>query len=73
MPQERVEVPITGTIISVSVKKGDKVKEGDTICTLESMKMENPLMAPVGGTIAEINVSGGQVVKTGDIVAVIEY
>ncbi|MFH1382631.1 MAG: biotin/lipoyl-binding carrier protein [Chloroflexota bacterium] len=73
MAQEVVEVPITGTIISIAVKKGDAIKEGDTICTLESMKMENPLLAAVSGTIAEIKVSAGQVVKTGDVVAIIEY
>lgn len=73
MPKENVEVPITGTIIEVNVKQGDKVKEGDTLCVLESMKMENPILAPVGGTITELKVAKGQVVKTGNLIAVIEY
>ena len=73
MTQEIVEVPITGKIISVDVKPGDEVKEGDTLCTLESMKMENPILAPVGGTITEIRVSVGQVVETGNLIAIIEY
>lgn len=73
MAKETVEVPITGKIISVDVKVGDAVKEGDLICTLESMKMENPILAPVDGTVMEIKVAVDQVVKPGEVIAVIEY
>jgi len=73
LARETIEVPITGKIISVDVKVGDEVKEGDTLCLLESMKMENPILAPVDGTIAQIGVTAEQVVKPGDIVAIIEY
>ena len=73
MAQETIEVPMTGKIISVNVKVGDGVKEGDTLCLLESMKMENPILAPVDGTIVQVGVSAEQVVKPGDIIAVIEY
>ena len=73
MAQERVEFPITGKIISVDVKQGSVVEEGDILCLLESMKMENPILAPVGGTILEINLSPEQVVAAGDLVAIIEY
>jgi biotin carboxyl carrier protein len=70
---EKVEVPITGKIISVEVKAGQTVSEGDVICVLESMKMENPIVAPVGGTITEVDVSVDQVVKPGEVIAIIEY
>ena len=73
MAQENVEFPITGKITSVNVKPGDIVKEGDTLCMLESMKMENPILAPVSGKVTKIDVTAGQVVETGDLVAVIEY
>jgi biotin carboxyl carrier protein len=73
MAKETVEVPITGKIISVDVKAGDIVKEGDVICTLESMKMENPILSPVDGTVTEINIAVDQVVKPGDAIAIIEY
>ena len=73
MAQENVQVPITGKIISVNVKAGDAVDEGDIICILESMKMENPILAPVGGTVAQVGVSADQTVKPGDTIAVIEY
>ena len=73
MAQEIVEVPLTGKIISVNVKPGDAVKEGDTLCLLESMKMENPILSPVDGTVTQIKVIVEQVVKPGEIIAVIEY
>jgi len=73
LARDTVEVPISGKIVSVNVKAGDAVKEGDVLCTLESMKMENPILAPVDGTITQVGVAVDQVVKPGDIVAVIEY
>ena len=73
MARETVEVPITGKIISVNVKEGEEDKEGAVLCILESMKMENPILAPVDGTIMEIGVAVEQVVKPGEIIAVIEY
>lgn len=73
MAQENIQVPITGKIISVNVKAGDTVDEGDIICVLESMKMENPILAPVGGTVAKVGVAADQTVKPGDTIAVIEY
>jgi len=73
LAQEIIEVPITGRIISVEVKVGDKVKEGDVICYIESMKMENPILTPVTGTVVKIEVSVGQVVETGKPIAIIEY
>jgi glutaconyl-CoA decarboxylase len=73
LARETIEVPITGKIISVNVKAGDAVKEGDVICVLESMKMENPILTPVTGTVTEIGVQAEQVVKPGEKIAVIEY
>jgi biotin carboxyl carrier protein len=73
LPQETVEVPLTGKIISVNVKPGDEVNEGDILCILESMKMENPILAPVTGKIAKIEVAADQLVSPGEIIAVIEY
>jgi glutaconyl-CoA decarboxylase len=73
LAKETVEVPISGKVVSVNVKAGDTVKEGDVLCILESMKMENPILAPVDGTIIEIGVKAEQAVKPGEIIAVIEY
>jgi biotin carboxyl carrier protein len=72
LAQEIVEAPITGTVISIEVKVGDKVEEGDVLLYIESMKMENPIMAPIGGKIAEVHVAPKQVVETGKPLVVIE-
>ena len=73
MAQEVVEVPITGKITSVEVKVGDEIKEGDVICMIEAMKMENPILAPVAGKITELNVSAGETVEIGNTITIIEY
>lgn len=73
MPQEIVEIPITGKVLSVGIKEGDEVKEGDVLCVLESMKMENPILSPVDGKVSKIGVNADQVVNPGDTVAVIDY
>jgi len=73
LAQEVIEVPITGKILSVEVKEGDDVQEGDVICYIESMKMENPILAPAAGKVTEINVAKGEVVETGNKIATIEY
>lgn len=73
MPQEVIEAPIPGKILSVAVTVGDSVNEGDTVCVIEAMKMENPILAPVKGSITQVGVSPNQVVKTGQLIAAIEY
>ncbi len=73
MAQEQVEFPISGKIISINVQEGSTVNEGDILCFLESMKMENPILAPVAGTVTKIELSPGQVVEAGELVAIIEY
>jgi biotin carboxyl carrier protein len=73
LAQERVEFPIAGKVVGVEVKAGDAVTEGDTLCVLESMKMENPIVSPVDGTVTEIAPNIGQVVEAGDLVAVITF
>ncbi len=73
MASENIEVPITGKILEIKVAVGDKVEEGDVICVLESMKMENPILTPVSGIVKEIKVQPNQVVKGGNIIAIIEY
>lgn len=73
MAQETLEVPIAGKIIDINVSVGGSVREGDVVCILESMKMENPILSPVSGVVKEIQVSPGQTVKAGEVIAVIEY
>jgi len=73
LAQENVEFPIPGKVLGVNVSQGSEVKEGDVICTLESMKMENPILAPVSGKVTTLDISAGQVVEAGQTVCIIEY
>ncbi|MBT4512516.1 MAG: biotin/lipoyl-binding protein [Chloroflexi bacterium] len=73
MPQETVPAPIPGKVIKVNVSAGGQVKEGESICEIESMKMENPILAPVSGTVSQINIAPEQVVKTGETLVVIDF
>ncbi len=53
------------------VKKGDTVKEGDTLLIIEAMKVMNPIKAPVSGVIADIAVGDGKPVEFGETLIVI--
>jgi acetyl-CoA/propionyl-CoA carboxylase, biotin carboxylase, biotin carboxyl carrier protein len=67
-----VTVPMQGTIVKVLVNVGDTVEEGQTVCVLEAMKMENNIAADKAGTVTEVKVEAGQSVGSGDIVVTIE-
>jgi biotin carboxyl carrier protein len=61
-----------GKIIRILVNKGDNVAEGDVVCILEAMKMENELKAPMQGIVKALYVQPGQDVETGAVLAEIE-
>ena len=63
--------PMPGTILKVNVTAGQAVKEGDVLCILEAMKMENEIMAPKSGTVTQVVVSKGSKVDTGAALVVI--
>ena len=67
----KVNSPLPGSVISVAVKEGQVVKKGDTLLVLESMKMENPIMADCDGTVTKIAVAPGQSVMQDDLLVVI--
>jgi len=70
--QGAVTAPMSGKIIKVKVKKGDKVKVGDVLCTLEAMKMENEVTAPANGVVEEVMVQEGKTVNTDDVLVMIK-
>jgi acetyl-CoA/propionyl-CoA carboxylase, biotin carboxylase, biotin carboxyl carrier protein len=67
-----VTVPMQGTIVKVLVSVGDDVEEGQTVCVLEAMKMENNIAADKSGTVKDVKVEAGQSVGSGDVVVVIQ-
>lgn len=67
----KVVSPLPGSIIKVLVSEGQAVKKGDTLLTLESMKMENPVAAEQDGTVKQICVTAGQSVMQDDVLIVL--
>ena len=63
--------PMPGKVIKVNVKEGDDVKEGDVLCVVEAMKMENNFLAEVDGVIKDIKVRVGDNVLQGAVLVVI--
>jgi acetyl-CoA/propionyl-CoA carboxylase biotin carboxyl carrier protein len=64
--------PLQGTIFKVSVEAGATVAEGDLICVIEAMKMENEITAHKAGVIADLPITPGAAVANGDTLAVIK-
>ena len=67
----KVTSPLPGSVIKVLVSEGQAVKKGDTLLTLESMKMENAIMAECDGTVSKIAVTAGQNVMQDDILVIL--
>ena len=63
---EVVKAPMPGKILSVTVAVGDAIAEGDTVCTLEAMKMEMPIAATAAGTVKAVHIAVGQNVANDD-------
>ncbi len=61
---DAVKAPMAGAVTSVSVKPGDAVTKGQSVATIEAMKMEHQLKAPRDGVVAEV------LAKPGDQVAI---
>ena len=62
---EKVNSPLPGVIVEVSVKEGQAVKSGQKVAVLEAMKMENEISAPKDGTITDIHVYKGDSILEG--------
>jgi len=68
----KVEAPLAGTILSVRVKEGDRVKVGDVLVTLEALKLENEIASPYCGVVRSVNVKAGESVQAGAILVTVE-
>ena len=64
--------PMPGTVIDLKVKKGSKVKAGDTLVILEAMKMEHSIKASEDGVISELFISGNDQVENGALLMVLD-
>jgi acetyl-CoA/propionyl-CoA carboxylase biotin carboxyl carrier protein len=69
---EALPSPLQGTILKVAVAEGAEVSEGDLICVIEAMKMENEITAHRSGKVTSLNVAEGAAIGSGDVIATIE-
>jgi acetyl-CoA/propionyl-CoA carboxylase biotin carboxyl carrier protein len=68
---DTLTTPLQGTVFKVVVEQGATVQEGDLICVIEAMKMENEITAHKPGVVSELPVTVGASVQVGDVLAVI--
>jgi pyruvate carboxylase subunit B len=72
IPKGAVLSPMQGMVLTVKVKVGDSVKEGDIVVVTEAMKMQNDVHSPHSGTVKEIFAFNGEIVNKDDVLMVIE-
>ncbi|OZE84373.1 pyruvate carboxylase [Rhodococcoides fascians] len=65
-----IPAPFAG-VVTLAVEEGQKISAGDTIATIEAMKMEAAITAPRGGSVTRLAISGVQQVEGGDLLVVI--
>ncbi len=67
-----ISAPMPGTVISVSVRKGDRVERRQLLVVLEAMKMETPLVSPYDGFVQAVHVDEGDRVAGGQVLIELE-
>ena len=60
-----------GTVLKVEVADGDAVEEGQVLCLVEAMKMENEIRAPRAGVVSGLAIAVGEAVSSGEVVCVL--
>jgi len=69
--REAVVSPMQGTVLAVEVGEGEEVREGQVICVVEAMKMENEITAHRPGIVTGLSVAAGEPVATGQVICVV--
>jgi acetyl-CoA carboxylase biotin carboxyl carrier protein len=68
----KVEAPVVGRVVAVTVRPGQRVEAGDNVIKVESMKMEIPVETERAGIVARVLVGEGDEVDEGQIVVELE-
>uniref|UniRef100_A0A8C2AYS4 Propionyl-CoA carboxylase alpha chain, mitochondrial n=1 Tax=Cyprinus carpio TaxID=7962 RepID=A0A8C2AYS4_CYPCA len=64
--------PMPGSVVAVSVKPGDNVAEGQEICVIEAMKMQNSMTAAKAAKVKSVHCKAGDTVGEGDLLVELE-
>jgi len=67
-----IKAPMPGLILSINVKVGQKVNEGDQLLILEAMKMENSISSPKEGIVKSVHIKSGETVEKGTLMIELE-
>ena len=62
---------MAGLVLSIQVKVGDSVAEGDEVAMIETMKMSRYIVSPKQGVVSEIRAQEGQMVDAEDVLMVV--
>ena len=67
-----IGAPMPGVVSNIAIKEGQKIKRGDTILSIEAMKMETSIIADKNATISELQVNVGTTVSANDLLVVVK-
>jgi pyruvate carboxylase len=67
-----IGAPMPGKVSSVAIKKGQPVKEGERLLSIEAMKMETAVYSPRNATVADVLVRPGSIIQANDLLVVLE-
>ena len=67
-----LNAPMPGKVVDIKIKKGAKIKKGDTLVILEAMKMEHKVVAPSDGKVKEILIQKDEQVENGATLVVLD-
>jgi biotin carboxyl carrier protein len=70
-PEGAVVCGMAGLVLSLEVKAGDRIGEGDLVAVIEAMKMRRPVHSPRSGTVKEILAKEGEIVDAQDPLMVV--
>jgi biotin carboxyl carrier protein len=70
--EDVVRAPMPGLVVSLHKKVGDEVKRGETIITIESMKLQTALLAPRDGSVAELLRAEGEPFEKDEVIVRLE-
>ncbi len=68
----RITAPMPGLLKAILVREGQQVRKGETLFTLEAMKMENVIKTPVGGIVRQVTALEGTAFEKGVLLCVVE-